>query len=131
MRVVYTEQLSFEQTPIEEVAIAPRSRDDIPAALRAIQHLYSNVPLREQVFTLLEEHILDRVDLADEEEQAAAAQVNPALGRRGADGFERMVGLAIVAANLHRIGLVLQRRERARLKAEREKRRRRLRRMAA
>ena len=83
MRVVYTEQLSFEQTPIEEVAIDPRSRDDIPAALRAIQHLYSNVPLREQVFTLIEEHILDRVDLADEEEQAAAAQVNPALGRPG------------------------------------------------
>ena len=82
MRVVYTEQLSFEQTPIEEVAIDPRSRDDIPAALRAIQHLYSYVPLREQVFTLLEEHILDRVDLADAEEQAAA-QVNPARGRPG------------------------------------------------
>ena len=37
---------------------------------------------------------------------------------RGADGFERMVGLAVLAANVHRIGLVLQRRERARLKAE-------------
>ncbi len=37
---------------------------------------------------------------------------------RGADGFERMVGLGVLAANVHRIGLVLQRRERARLKAE-------------
>ena len=36
---------------------------------------------------------------------------------RGADGFERMVGLGVLAANVHRIGLVLQRRERARLKA--------------
>ena len=42
-----------------------------------------------------------------------------------------MVGLAVVAANLHRIGLVLQRRERAKLKARRAKRRRQLRRMAA
>ena len=54
MPVVYTEKLSFEQTPIEEVAIAPRSRDDIPAALKGVQHLYCNVPLREQVFALLE-----------------------------------------------------------------------------
>ena len=83
MRVVYTEQLSFEQTPIEEVEIDPGSRDDIPAALKGIQHLYCNVPLRERVFTLLEEHILDRVDRADEQEQAAAARVNPALGRPG------------------------------------------------
>ena len=48
------------------------------------------------------------------------------LGRvlaRGADGFERMVGLAVLAGNLHRIGLLLQRAERARLKRERAKRR--------
>ena len=30
----------------------------------------------------------------------------------GAGGFERTVALAVVAANLHRIGLLLQRRER-------------------
>ena len=56
------------------------------------------------------------------------------LGRvlsRGAEGFERMVGLGVVAANLHRIGLVLQRRERARRKAQRARRRRRMRRLAA
>jgi hypothetical protein len=33
----------------------------------------------------------------------------------GRDGFERHVALAVVACNLHRIGLVLQRREKARL----------------
>ena len=37
---------------------------------------------------------------------------------RVADGFERMVGLGVLAANVHRMGLVLQRRKRARLKAE-------------
>ena len=30
----------------------------------------------------------------------------------GADGFERTVALSVLAANLHRIGLLLQRRER-------------------
>ena len=56
------------------------------------------------------------------------------LGRvraRGADGFERMVGLAVLAGNLHRIGLVLQRAERARLKRERAKRKRAALRLAA
>ena len=56
------------------------------------------------------------------------------LGRvraRGADGFERMVGLAVLAGNLHRIGLVLQREERARLKRKRAKRKRAALRLAA
>ena len=100
MRVVYTEQLSFEQTPIEEVELDPRSRDDIPAALKGIQHLYSNVPLRERVFTLLEQHILDGVDRADEPQQAAAARVNPALGRPGMHLWIVLV-LALLKQALH------------------------------
>ena len=40
----------------------------------------------------------------------------------GKDGFERHVALSIVACNLHRVGLILQRQERARLqKVERRK----------
>ena len=42
-----------------------------------------------------------------------------------------MVGLAVLAGNLHRIGLVLQRAERARLKRERAKRERAALRLAA
>ena len=41
------------------------------------------------------------------------------LGRvrcHGADGFERMVALSILAANLHRLGWLLQRQERARIR---------------
>ena len=83
MRVVYSEQLSFDQVPIEEVVIDSSSRDDIPAVLKAIQYLYANPPLREKVFALLEEHLLESVDQADEREQAAAAKLNPALGRPG------------------------------------------------
>lgn len=36
----------------------------------------------------------------------------------GVDGFERHVGLAIVATNIHRMGLILQRQEREKLKKE-------------
>ena len=50
---------------------------------------------------------------------------------RATDTSDGMVGLAIVAAKLRRIRLVLQRRDRTRLKAKREKRRRQLSRVAA
>ena len=49
------------------------------------------------------------------------------LGRvraHGVAGFERMVGLSVLAGNLHRIGLLLQRAERARLKRKRRQQRR-------
>jgi len=36
----------------------------------------------------------------------------------GRDGFERHVALSIVATNLHRIGLLLQRKELARLQRD-------------
>ena len=67
-------------------------------------------------------------------EFVAARQAHPAvesainnLERRGLDrvwadgsaGFERIVGLSVLAANLHRIGLLLQRRDRKLLKRQR------------
>jgi len=42
----------------------------------------------------------------------------------GKHGFERHVALSVVACNLHRIGLILQRQERARLEKEKRKRQR-------
>ena len=42
----------------------------------------------------------------------------------GKQGFERHVALSVVACNLHRIGLLLQRQERARLEKEKRKRQR-------
>ena len=38
----------------------------------------------------------------------------------GADGFERTVALSVLAANLHRIGLLLQRRERERIRRQKK-----------
>jgi len=39
----------------------------------------------------------------------------------GRDGFERHVALSVIATNLHRIGLLLQRKERARLKRAKQR----------
>ena len=41
---------------------------------------------------------------------------------RSKDGFERTMGLSVVATNVHRIGLLLQRAERERLRKQRLKR---------
>ena len=82
-RAVYTEQLSVDQVPIDYVAIDPARCHDISAVLKGFQHLYGNVPLRERVFALIEEHLLTSVGRADEHEQTAAARLNPGLGHPG------------------------------------------------
>ena len=74
---------------------------------------------------------LSNVDRRREEEESfvAARRVHPAIEsainglehrgldrvrNHGADGFARAVALSVLAANLHRIGLLLQKRERTR-----------------
>ena len=74
---------------------------------------------------------LSRADRKREEEEsfAAARRVHPAIESainglehrgldrvrsHGAEGFARTVALSVLAANLHRIGLILQKRERKR-----------------
>ncbi len=47
---------------ISQIQFDPKSRDDIPQVLRGLQHIYVNLPLREAVFTLLEQHILPKVN---------------------------------------------------------------------
>jgi hypothetical protein len=43
--------------PIESIRIRAKSRDDIPALLRGLQHLYVEPDLRTEVFTLLAQHV--------------------------------------------------------------------------
>ena len=50
------------ESAIEDIAIDPVCRDDIPAVLRGIQHLYCDEALRRQVFYLLDAHFLPGVD---------------------------------------------------------------------
>ena len=57
MRKVETPQLEIGGSFIEEVVINPRSRDDIPALLPGLQHLYVVEALRKRLFALLESEI--------------------------------------------------------------------------
>ncbi len=56
MREVQRRQMQFGQVAIEDIWLDPKSRDDIPAVLRGLQHIY--VERREELFGLLESHIL-------------------------------------------------------------------------
>ncbi len=47
---------------IENIRINLKSRDDIPALLLGLQHLYSDEETRSRLFALLEEHMLPGVD---------------------------------------------------------------------
>ena len=40
MREVQKRQLQFGQVPVDKVWLDPKSRDDIPAVLKGLQHLY-------------------------------------------------------------------------------------------
>ena len=53
---------------------------------------------------------------ADGHDAGGCERVTGKSGMRphGADGFARTVALSVLAANLHRIGLILQKRERKR-----------------
>ena len=56
MREVQKRQLQFGQIPVDKVWLDPKSRDDIPAVLKGLQHLYKEK--QEELFRLLEKHIL-------------------------------------------------------------------------
>ncbi len=45
---------------ISEIVINPKSRDDIPALLRGLRHLYLNEPLCVEMFALLEAELNSR-----------------------------------------------------------------------
>ena len=58
MRQTRKSQLALGEARIEDIKLNHKSRDDIPAVLLGLQHLYSNEETREKLFSLLEEHIL-------------------------------------------------------------------------
>ena len=58
MRQTRTPQLALGEARIEDIKLDHKSRDDIPAVLLGLQHLYSHQETREKLFSLLEEHIL-------------------------------------------------------------------------
>lgn len=62
MREIHRLQLELGQTSIGAIRLDPKSRDDIPAVLRGLQHLWCDRGLRDRLFELLEEGVLPGVD---------------------------------------------------------------------
>ena len=58
MRQTRKSQRALGEARIEDIKLDHKSRDDIPAVLLGLQHLYSHEETREKLFSLLEEHIL-------------------------------------------------------------------------
>lgn len=53
MRKIFEPQMTFGQTPIDQIIIDMRARDEIPKLLLGLQHIYCDHDLREKVFTIL------------------------------------------------------------------------------
>ena len=62
MREVHRSQFHLGQVPIEKIWINPKSRDDIPAVLKGLQHIWCDEALRARLVALLDEHILPEAD---------------------------------------------------------------------
>ena len=62
MRHVRNPQMELGEIGIEDIRINLKSRDDIPALLLGLQHLYADEETRTRLFALLEEHMLPGVD---------------------------------------------------------------------
>ena len=54
MRQTRKSQLALGEARIEDIKLDHKSRDDIPAVLLGLQHLYSHEETREKLFSLLE-----------------------------------------------------------------------------
>lgn len=81
MRNVRSPQIQIGQTDIADIVIDVTSRDDIPMILLGLQHIYTNEPLREVIFKILEEVI--PLKQADDTVDLVAVDANK--GRPGMD----------------------------------------------
>lgn len=62
MRKRIEEQLAFGQVDISQIKFNPKSRDDIPQVLRGLQHIYSQLDVRNAIFQILEENVSPESD---------------------------------------------------------------------
>jgi len=58
MRQRFERQLDLGQTPIEDVPIPLKSRDELPPVLRGLQWIFQTPAINEQVFQLLEQKVI-------------------------------------------------------------------------
>ena len=60
MRKRFEAQLTLGCTPIEQIQLPTKSRDEFPPFLRAMQYIYTNKEVSEHVFSLLESVVCTR-----------------------------------------------------------------------
>jgi len=86
-------QTSFGEIAIQDIQLDPNSRDDIPAVLYGIQHMYINDTLRENVFSLLERELLQNEadSHADPKQETDRKKPDPNNGRPGMDLWQVLV----------------------------------------
>ena len=84
-------------TPIEELLLDPRSRDDIPAILYGIQHIYKNVELRDGILTLMREELYQCA--GGKPDKQSRRRIDPGNGRPGMALWQLLV-LALLKQGL-------------------------------
>lgn len=57
MRKRFEIQLELNATPIEEIEIPTKSRDELPPVIRALQYIYVTPEINEKVFSVIEKRI--------------------------------------------------------------------------
>jgi transposase, IS5 family len=62
LRKTIEPQMTFGQTPIDQIKVDMRARDEIPKLLLGLQHIYCVKKLRQKVFDILETMIPENVD---------------------------------------------------------------------
>ena len=63
MRKVENSQMEFGEIAIGEIHIEAKSRDNIPAVLKGIQHIYTDPQIRQRIFSLLTEQVRPGINL--------------------------------------------------------------------
>lgn len=77
MRKVIEEQMQLGEVNIADIRISIKSRDDIPQILLGLQHIYVTTELREPVFAILKEVLVER------EVDGEIRKADPNTGRPG------------------------------------------------
>lgn len=62
MRKIIEPQMTFGQTPIDQIKIDMRARDEIPKLLSGLKHIYCEKKLRQKVFDILETMIPEKIN---------------------------------------------------------------------
>ena len=62
MRTIRNPQMELGEIRIEDIELDRKSRDDIPALLLGLQHLYSDETFRVRLFALMDEYMLPGID---------------------------------------------------------------------